>query len=129
MKALTIYSVLSFIFIILYLYFIIFYILYIHIYIYFILIGLVEEECKRSKSGYEYTGKVSVTKSGKTCQAWNSQTPHNHGFTSLQENYCRTIDNEPAPWCYTMDPSKRWELCNIPYCGKRLVVIVLFCNI
>nr|XP_034318465.1 plasminogen-like [Crassostrea gigas] len=78
--------------------------------------GLVEEECKRSKSGYEYTGKVSVTKSGKTCQAWNSQTPHNHRFTSLQENYCRTVDNEPAPWCYTMDPSKRWELCNIPYC-------------
>ena len=32
------------------------------------------------------------------CQAWASTTPHNHGFTSLEENYCRNPDGEPGPW-------------------------------
>merc|ERR1719336_2369439 len=27
-------------------------------------------------------------------------------------NYCRNPDGEPRMWCYTTDPSKRWELCN-----------------
>lgn len=91
-----------------------------YIFIYFNLLGLVEEECKRSSSGYNYTGKVSVTQSGRTCQAWNSQIPHSQNFTSLPENYCSNPDGEPAPWCYTTDPEKRWEICNIPYCSKRL---------
>eukprot|EP00105_Crassostrea_gigas_P041126 XP_019925274.1 PREDICTED: plasminogen [Crassostrea gigas] len=78
--------------------------------------GLVEEECKRSRIGYDYTGKVHVTQSGITCQAWSSQTPHSHSHTSLPENYCRNPDREPAPWCYTTDPNKRWELCNISDC-------------
>ncbi|XP_052695909.1 plasminogen-like [Crassostrea angulata] len=88
-------------------------------YINFNLTGLVEDECKRSSSGYDYTGKVSVTQSGRICQAWNSQTPHSHPRTSLPENYCRNPDGEPAPWCYTTDPNKRFEICNIPYCVTR----------
>lgn len=78
--------------------------------------GLVEDECKRSSSGYDYTGKVSVTQSGRTCQAWNSQTPHSHTDTSLQENYCRNPGGRTTPWCYTTDPNKHREICNIPYC-------------
>lgn len=92
-------------------------------YIYFNLTGLVEDECKRSSSGYDYTGKVSVTQSGRICQAWNSQTPHSHPRTSLPENYCRNPDGEPAPWCYTTDPNKRFEICNIPYCGTNFVFV------
>uniref|UniRef100_K1PLE8 Plasminogen n=1 Tax=Magallana gigas TaxID=29159 RepID=K1PLE8_MAGGI len=76
-----------------------------------------EEDCKRSSSGYDYTGKVHITQSGRTCQAWSSQTPHSHSLTSLPENYCRNPDGEPAPWCYTTDPYKRWEICNISDCG------------
>eukprot|EP00105_Crassostrea_gigas_P043077 XP_019927225.1 PREDICTED: plasminogen [Crassostrea gigas] len=34
----------------------------------------------------------------------------------LQKTICRNPDNEPAPWCYTTDPNKRWELCNISDC-------------
>lgn len=98
-------------------------------YMYFNILGLGEDECKRSSLGYEYTGKVSVTESNRTCQAWNSQTPHEHkDFTNLPENYCRNPDGEPAPWCYTEDPKKRWEICNIPYCGKHLTVSVSCIN-
>lgn len=78
--------------------------------------GVREEECRRSRPGYDYTGKVNVTQSGKTCQAWILQTPHNHPHTSLPDNYCRNPDGMPDPWCYTTDPNKRWDLCVIPYC-------------
>lgn len=95
-------------------------------YIYFNFIVFVEEECKRSSSGYDYTGNVSITQSGRTCQTWNSQTPHPHPHTSLPENYCRNPDGELTPWCYTSDPNKRFELCNISDCGKNIVVFVSF---
>lgn len=37
---------------------------------------------------------------------------------SAQENYCRNIDGERRPWCYTTDPNRRWEICDVPDCGK-----------
>ena len=52
--------------------------------------------------GPEYNGNISVTKSGKTCQRWDSQSPHEHsnGDANLfpliselseVENYCRLV--------------------------------------
>ncbi|KAI8509455.1 hypothetical protein Bbelb_133030 [Branchiostoma belcheri] len=77
--------------------------------------------------GAFYRGTVSVTKTGKTCQRWDSQTPHEHSMTGaypsagLERNYCRNPDGDRGVWCYTTDPSSRWELCDIPscetYCG------------
>ncbi|KAI8491016.1 hypothetical protein Bbelb_314350 [Branchiostoma belcheri] len=74
-------------------------------------------------NGASYRGTVSVTATGKTCQRWDSQTPHGHSRTpgnypsaGLGENYCRNPDGEPGPWCYTTDPSSRWELCDVPLC-------------
>lgn len=49
---------------------------------------------------------------------WASDSPHDHSLNNLPENYCRNPDNEPAPWCYTTDPNKRWDFCDIPYCCK-----------
>ncbi|XP_062576818.1 uncharacterized protein LOC134238715 [Saccostrea cucullata] len=82
-------------------------------------------DCKISVEGLEYRGNISVTVSGKSCQRWDSQTPHPHGYAeelpgnaSEHENYCRNPKTWMAatPWCYTMDPDTRWEHCHIPFC-------------
>ncbi|XP_052025692.1 plasminogen [Apodemus sylvaticus] len=81
-----------------------------------------EEECMFC-SGEKYEGKISKTMSGLDCQAWDSQSPHAHGYIpakfpskNLKMNYCRNPDGEPRPWCFTTDPNKRWEYCDIPRC-------------
>ncbi|XP_058591815.1 plasminogen [Neofelis nebulosa] len=81
-----------------------------------------EDECMHC-SGENYEGKISKTISGIECQSWNSQTPHAHGYIpskfpnkNLKMNYCRNPDGEPRPWCFTTDPNKRWEFCDIPRC-------------
>ncbi|KAG8522385.1 Apolipoprotein(a), partial [Galemys pyrenaicus] len=107
-----------------------------------------EDECMHC-SGEHYVGKISKTMSGIECQAWDSQTPHAHGYLpskmaftqpqtglsslpstrqvlhrptfpnkNLKMNYCRNPDGEPRPWCFTTDPQKRWEFCDIPRCSK-----------
>ncbi|XP_004449855.1 plasminogen isoform X2 [Dasypus novemcinctus] len=81
-----------------------------------------EDECMHC-SGENYEGKISKTMSGRDCQAWGSQSPHSHGYLpskfpnkNLKMNYCRNPDGEPRPWCFTTDPNKRWEFCDIPRC-------------
>ena len=76
----------------------------------------------------EYMGTLNVTQSGKPCQAWASQFPHKHtmtddtlyvdGSAALARNYCRNLDGEVGPWCYTTDEATRWELCDVNFCGK-----------
>ncbi|XP_066271663.1 plasminogen-like [Branchiostoma lanceolatum] len=70
--------------------------------------------------GAAYRGTVSVTRTGKTCQRWDSQTPHEHSATpakypssGLDHSYCRNPDGEFGVWCYTTDPSTRWEYCDV----------------
>ncbi|XP_046570949.1 plasminogen-like [Haliotis rubra] len=79
-----------------------------------------------------YTGTVSNTTTGRVCQRWDSQEPHGHnnyqdakfsipGFDpppSVTEsaNYCRDPDYEGFAWCYTTDPSSRFERCDVPEC-------------
>ena len=78
---------------------------------------------------------MQTTRSGKTCQRWDSQTPHvpqaslvvagNFPDSSVSdaENSCRNIDNDGnGPWCYTMDPSTRWEYCDIPLCSSKILI-------
>ena len=66
--------------------------------------------------GADYQGNAAVTESGRTCQDWALDTPHGHSFNHLPANYCRNPDGEPGPWCYTTDPAKRWELCDVLKC-------------
>ncbi|XP_069694454.1 tyrosine-protein kinase transmembrane receptor Ror2 [Periplaneta americana] len=80
-------------------------------------------DCVKGRGRF-YQGTVNKTKSGLPCQQWDSQEPHSHYrppevFPEIQnaENYCRNAGGEePSPWCYTMDPTVRWQRCDIPIC-------------
>uniref|UniRef100_A0A8C9T127 Macrophage stimulating 1 n=1 Tax=Scleropages formosus TaxID=113540 RepID=A0A8C9T127_SCLFO len=78
--------------------------------------------------GKTYRGKVSKTESGRDCQQWWSKFPHDHRWTpsptnGLELNYCRNPDGDRiGPWCYTTDPERRYESCNIPRCEDEVCV-------
>eukprot|EP00590_Aulacoseira_subarctica_P006689 CAMPEP_0172436362 /NCGR_PEP_ID=MMETSP1064-20121228/71683_1 /TAXON_ID=202472 /ORGANISM="Aulacoseira subarctica , Strain CCAP 1002/5" /LENGTH=1257 /DNA_ID=CAMNT_0013184763 /DNA_START=30 /DNA_END=3802 /DNA_ORIENTATION=- len=53
----------------------------------------------------EYRGTIATTVSGKTCQAWSSQSPQIHDRTpanfpnaGLESNFCRNPDGEERAW-------------------------------
>jgi len=66
------------------------------------------------QGGADYVGCQRKTRSGRTCQRWDQQSPHKHRISGLDkdENFCRNPDNEPTIWCYTTDPGHRWEFCD-----------------
>ncbi|XP_068132289.1 hepatocyte growth factor isoform X2 [Hyperolius riggenbachi] len=81
--------------------------------------------CIHGKGG-NYKGSRNITKSGLLCQSWNSMVPHEHSFLhssyrgkDLKENYCRNPKGEEGgPWCFTVDPKVRHEVCDIPLCSE-----------
>ena len=89
---------------------------------------LISAKCGESKTfkdvdcqvgnGENYKGNVNVTRAGRKCQNWSSQSPHSHGWGKEGDhNYCRNPDKEPHAWCYTME-DKRWEFCDIRTCNE-----------
>ncbi len=84
-------------------------------------------DCKLSPTRREYSGTLSQTKAGLTCQSWGSQSPHSHTMIDsdqfpdaelkFAQNYCRIPDNdEGGPWCYTIDEFVEKDYCEIPPC-------------
>ncbi|ABO96141.1 predicted protein, partial [Ostreococcus lucimarinus CCE9901] len=66
-----------------------------------------------------YRGCQTRTRNGRTCQQWDSQSPHGHsrrncakGSCGRGNNYCRNPDGEPTIWCYTTNRNVRWEYCD-----------------
>eukprot|EP00929_Paragymnodinium_shiwhaense_P118702 TRINITY_DN90621_c0_g1_i1.p1 TRINITY_DN90621_c0_g1~~TRINITY_DN90621_c0_g1_i1.p1 ORF type:complete len:959 (+),score=236.38 TRINITY_DN90621_c0_g1_i1:167-3043(+) len=81
--------------------------------------------------GGDYRGAQGRSRSGRRCQRWDSQIPHNHTTTpenfpdaGLEENFCRNPEESAITiWCYTSDTDKRWELCSpigvtLPKCPR-----------
>jgi hypothetical protein len=85
--------------------------------------ALEEPEELKGVNGDGYRGFQTMTKTGRTCQKWTSQSPHHHtrtldnsafaGKGLGDDNYCRNPDDEDGGiWCYTTDSKKRWEYCD-----------------
>lgn len=72
--------------------------------------------------GLGYRGCQTRTRSGRTCQPWDSHSPHVPGWAanehaekhnSRTSNYCRNVEGGGSTiWCYTSDPAVRWEYCD-----------------
>ena len=78
-------------------------------------------------AGREYAGDLSVTKSGRICQRWDSDEPlirHFKNSTAFPEgsasaagNKCRNPNgNQDGVWCHA-DVFGHGELCDVPFCG------------
>jgi len=74
------------------------------------------------EKGEKYPGLQHRTTSGRECQNWLSQKPHEHTYGSADtglgnHNYCRNPgSSKDSPWCYTLDDGKEWEYCDVPVC-------------
>merc|ERR1719207_512539 len=92
-----------------------------------------DASCYEEKDkGKRYKGLMTTTASGRTCQNWLKDKPHenpigantNNGLGN--HNYCRNPDgSESKPWCYTMDPSPdhEKETCDVPICPRPRVTL------
>ena len=87
-------------------------------------------KCTWTERGKEYNGTLTTTMKGYTCQRWDTDVPqvrytgYINDMSNFQEatlaeasNYCRQAGGSATrPWCYTTNPSVRWDICNIPSC-------------
>lgn len=87
------------------------------------------DESLKGSSDSEYRGCQTQTRSGRTCQEWQTidgsrywSTPHYHPHQRTSDNYpnkglgwhnyCRNPDGHETIWCYTTDPKAQWEYCD-----------------
>ncbi|XP_021118376.1 hepatocyte growth factor-like protein isoform X2 [Heterocephalus glaber] len=75
-------------------------------------------------NGVRYRGTAAKTVAGLPCQSWNHRFPNDHKYkptlrNGLEENFCRNPDRDPrGPWCYTTDPTVRFQSCGIKSCRE-----------
>ena len=82
-------------------------------------------DCGMGNSGSTYIGTRNVTSTGRKCQAWSSNSPHQVAGDIKDDqfpdnsrgealNYCRNpqASSKSGIWCYTTDPNVEWEYCD-----------------
>lgn len=77
----------------------------------------------RNNKGSGYDGTKSRTRGGYTCQNWKSNKVHKSKIKKKygigNNNYCRNPERKyKNVWCYTTNPKKRWDWCDVPTCSK-----------
>lgn len=40
-----------------------------------------------------------------------------NGYYQMTHNYCRSPDGDSKVWCFSTNPRKRWEYCNVKICN------------
>ena len=76
-------------------------------------------DCLTSPNGKLYAGPLNVTRNGNECQRWDSQSPNEHKYGGTGDhNFCRNPSQGDTVWCYTTNPDKRWEYCDVRPCGE-----------
>ena len=75
-------------------------------------------QCKTTRAGLEYAGKMAHSFKGNACIPWSLFDSENQ--TQLQheaDTSCRNPDNNAVgPWCYIKHLDKQREYCPIPPC-------------
>ncbi|XP_064644513.1 plasminogen-like [Lineus longissimus] len=74
------------------------------------------KQCRDIVHDVEYTGTLSITKTGLICKAWSLNFPVVPGDWPNSSNYCRCSIRENEPWCYITE-KKDWEYCDVPFCS------------
>jgi hypothetical protein len=77
--------------------------------------------CKESMTGngQDYIGCQYQTNTGRVCQTWSEQSPQEHSYVPDwypeahlgDHNFCRNPDGDSTIWCFTVDPTLRWDYC------------------
>jgi uncharacterized protein YegL len=71
-------------------------------------------------NGVDYIGCQTETETGKVCQTWTDNFPHEHRYAKKarknkfnlgEHNFCRNPDDSETIWCYTTDPTTPWDWC------------------
>ena len=80
-----------------------------------------------------YRGTQNFTSTGRTCQRWDVQFPHEHRFTPLAHpyagldghNYCRAPGGlrHNQVWCYTTDPMVKFDTCSVKNPQPELAIL------
>ena len=93
-------------------------------------------DCLIDVTSNTYTGTVSVSNHGYTCEAWANLTNPQalqligndayfpaDGSVAGARNYCRKFVLNGRPWCYTAHPHVIRENCDLQICNGNLQLI------
>lgn len=69
-------------------------------------------------NGDGYVGLMARSASGRTCKNWRDEGSESMATKGMgNHNYCRNPSGgKERPWCFTLDPAKEWEYCEVPEC-------------